>query len=59
VHLPGERRRATVGVEPERQHAVTPGLDVGPATDAISGEQLILTAGGIDTHVHYVAPQEA
>jgi len=24
---------------------VTPGLDVGPATDAISGEQLILTAG--------------
>jgi urease subunit alpha len=37
---------------------VTPGLDVGPATDAISGEQLILTAGGIDTHVHYVAPQQ-
>jgi urease subunit alpha len=39
--------------------AVTPGLDVGPATDAISGEQLILTAGGIDTHVHFVAPQQA
>jgi len=38
---------------------VTPGLDVSPATDAISGEQLILTAGGIDTHVHYVAPQQA
>ncbi|HWG61351.1 MAG TPA: urease subunit alpha [Streptosporangiaceae bacterium] len=38
---------------------VTPGLDVGPATDAISGEQLILTAGGIDTHVHFVAPQQA
>lgn len=38
---------------------VTPGLDVGPATDAISGERLILTAGGIDTHVHYVAPQQA
>ena len=38
---------------------VTPGLDVGPATDAISGEQLILTAGGIDTHVHYAAPQQA
>jgi len=37
---------------------ITPGLDVGPATDAISGEQLILTAGGIDTHVHYVAPQQ-
>jgi urease subunit alpha len=38
---------------------VTPGLDVGPATDAISGEQLILTAGGIDTHVHYISPQQA
>ena len=38
---------------------VTPGLDVGPGTDAISGEQLILTAGGIDSHVHYVAPQQA
>jgi len=37
---------------------VTPGLDVGPATDAISGEQLILTAGGIDTHVHFVSPQQ-
>jgi urease subunit alpha len=38
---------------------VSPGLDVGPATDAISGEQLILTAGGVDTHVHFVAPQQA
>jgi urease subunit alpha len=37
---------------------VTPGLDVGPATDAVSGEQLILTAGGIDTHVHFLAPQQ-
>jgi urease subunit alpha len=38
---------------------VTPGLNVGPATDAISGEQLILTAAGIDTHVHLVSPQQA
>lgn len=38
---------------------VTPGLDVGPATDAISGEQLILTAAGIDSHVHLIAPQQA
>jgi urease subunit alpha len=38
---------------------VTPGLDVGPATDAITGEQLILTAGGIDTHVHFISPQQA
>jgi urease subunit alpha len=38
---------------------VTPGLDVGPSTDAVSGEQLILTAGGVDTHVHFIAPQQA
>jgi urease subunit alpha len=38
---------------------ITPGLNVGPATDAISGEQLILTAGGIDTHVHFISPQQA
>src|SRR5215831_18265314 len=38
---------------------VTPGLDVGPGTDAISGEQLILTAGGIDAHVHFISPQQA
>jgi urease subunit alpha len=38
---------------------VTPGLDVGPGTDAITGEQLILTAGGIDTHVHFISPQQA
>ncbi len=37
---------------------VTPGLEIGPATDAISGEQCILTAGGIDAHVHYIAPQQ-
>ncbi len=43
----------------ETMDGVTPGLDVGPATDAISGEQLILTAGGIDTHVHFIAPQQA
>src|SRR5215472_5204296 len=38
---------------------VTPGLDIGPGTDAISGEQLILTAGGIDAHLHFISPQQA
>lgn len=37
---------------------VTPGMTVGPATDAISGEKLILTAGGIDSHVHLSSPQQ-
>ncbi|MCV7228001.1 urease subunit alpha [Mycolicibacterium komossense] len=38
---------------------VTPGLTTGPATDAISGEQLILTAAGLDAHVHLISPQQA
>jgi urease subunit alpha len=31
----------------------------GAGTDAISGEHLILTAGGIDGHVHVISPQQA
>ncbi|MFN8469536.1 MAG: urease subunit alpha [Caldilineaceae bacterium] len=44
---------------PSTMDGVTPGLSVGPATDAISGEKLILTAAGIDSHVHYISPQQA
>lgn len=37
-----------------------PGVDiiVGPSTEAIAGEGRILTAGGIDSHIHYIAPQQ-
>src|SRR5581483_3199299 len=38
---------------------VTPGMTVGVTTEAIAGEGLILTAGGIDTHVHFICPQQA
>ncbi len=38
---------------------VSPNLVCGNATDAISGEHLILTAGGIDSHVHFISPQQA
>ena len=44
---------------PAIMSGVTPGLALGPGTDAISGEHLILTAGGIDAHVHYISPQQA
>lgn len=44
---------------PSTMNGVTMGLAVGPGTDAISGEQLILTAGGVDAHVHYICPQQA
>ncbi|MEU4678029.1 urease subunit alpha [Micromonospora sp. NPDC023737] len=43
---------------PNIMDGVTPGLVTGPGTDAISGEHLILTAGGIDAHVHLVTPQQ-
>src|SRR5262245_17230839 len=32
---------------------VTPGLEIGATTEVLSGEGKILTAGGIDTHVHF------
>jgi urease subunit alpha len=31
---------------------------VGPGTEVIAGEGKILTAGGIDTHIHYICPQQ-
>jgi urease subunit alpha len=38
---------------------VAPGMIVGVTTEAIAGEGLIVTAGGIDTHVHFICPQLA
>ena len=38
---------------------VDPALVTGASTDAISGEHLILTAAGIDGHVHMISPQQA
>jgi len=39
---------------------VQPGVDivVGPGTEVISGEGQILTAGGIDAHIHMICPQQ-
>ena len=44
---------------PQTMDRVTPGLEIGLATDAISGSHLILTAAGIDTHIHFISPQQA
>jgi urease subunit alpha len=38
---------------------VSPGMLVGVTTEAIAGEGLILTAGGVDTHIHFICPQQA
>ncbi|MEK9820103.1 MAG: urease subunit alpha [Pseudomonadales bacterium] len=39
---------------------VQPGVDIviGPGTEVIAGENHILTAGGIDAHVHFICPQQ-
>jgi urease subunit alpha len=39
---------------------VQPGVNIviGPGTEAIGGEGKILTAGGIDTHIHFICPQQ-
>lgn len=44
---------------PNIMKGVSPDLVTGPSTDAISGEHLILTAAGIDGHVHFCDPQQA
>jgi urease alpha subunit len=37
---------------------VTPGMIVGASTEVIAGERAIVTAGGIDAHVHFICPQQ-
>ena len=41
---------------PDVQPNVT--IVIGPGTEVIAGEGKIVTAGGIDTHVHYICPQQ-
>jgi urease subunit alpha len=44
---------------PDVMAGVTPNMIVGVTTEVIAGEGLILTAGGIDTHIHFISPQQA
>ena len=44
---------------PDMMDGVTPGMIVGVNTEAIAGEGSILTAGGLDTHIHFICPQIA
>jgi urease subunit alpha len=39
---------------------IQPGIDIiiGPGTEIIAGEGKIVTAGGIDAHIHYICPQQ-
>jgi urease subunit alpha len=37
---------------------VTPGLEIGASTEILAAEGRILTAGGIDSHVHFISPNQ-
>lgn len=44
---------------PDIMDGVDPKLVVGSCTDVIAGENKIITAGGFDTHIHFICPQQA
>ncbi|KAK2617048.1 Urease [Conoideocrella luteorostrata] len=44
---------------PDVMDGVTPNMVVGSCTDVVAGEGKIVTAGGIDTHIHFICPQQA
>jgi urease subunit alpha len=60
--------KADIGLKDGRIHAigkagnpdVQPGITIilGPGTEVIAGEGLIATAGGIDSHIHFICPQQ-
>jgi urease subunit alpha len=37
---------------------VTAGMEIGASTEILAGEGQILTAGGIDTHIHFISPNQ-
>src|SRR5215468_504247 len=43
---------------PDTMDGVDPALVVGASTEVIAGENLIVTAGGIDSHIHFISPQQ-
>ena len=60
--------KADIGIRGQRIAAigkagnpdVQPGVDIviGPGTEIIAGEGMIVTPGGIDTHIHFICPQQ-
>ena len=60
--------KADIGIKSGLIHAigkagnpdVQPGVDIiiGPGTEVIAGENMIVTAGGIDAHIHFICPQQ-
>lgn len=44
---------------PDVMEGVNPAMVVGSCTDVIAGEGKIITAGGMDSHIHFICPQQA
>src|SRR3954452_12621893 len=57
----GIRDGRVVGIgkagNPDTMDGVDPALVIGPSTEIVAGNGKILTAGGIDCHVHFICPQ--
>ena len=57
----GVRGGRIVGVgkagNPDIMAGITPGMVIGASTEVIAGEGRIVTAGGIDSHIHFICPQ--
>ena len=43
---------------PDTMQGVDPELVVAASTEVIAGENMIVTAGGIDSHIHFISPQQ-
>lgn len=43
---------------PQIMDGVSPNMIIGASTEALAGEGLIVTAGGIDTHIHFISPTQ-
>ena len=56
----GIKNGRIVGIGKAGNPDVQPGVNIiiGPGTEAIAGEGLIITAGGIDAHIHFICPQQ-
>ncbi|MFL5304260.1 MAG: urease subunit alpha, partial [Polyangia bacterium] len=56
----GVRSGRIIGLGKAGNPDVQPGVDIviGPGTEIIAGEGCLLTAGAIDTHIHFISPQQ-
>ena len=43
---------------PDTMDGIVPALTIGPSTEIIAGNGRIITAGAVDSHVHFIAPQQ-